>query len=112
MIFLEADAERDTTATAATWRVVLLGMHEATAAVAVATASCNCAPWGRLTCALRHEPDPCQSFCCDAFHRCPRGGSKKPKSCSISKVSASMPSFGIARTNSAFVTCVEERLRG
>ena len=71
MIFLEADAERDTTATAATWRVVLLGMHEATAAVAVAIASCNCAPWGRLTCALRHEPDPCQSFCCDAFHRCP-----------------------------------------
>ena len=32
----------------------------------------NCARWGRLTCALRHER-PCQSFCCDAFHRCPRG---------------------------------------
>ena len=73
MIFLEADAERDTTATAATWRVVPLGMHEAAAVAAAATASCNCAPWGRLTCSLRHEPDPCQSFCCDAFHRCPRG---------------------------------------
>ena len=42
-------------------------------AAAAAITSCNCAPWVRLTCALRHEPDPCQSFCCDAFHRCPRG---------------------------------------
>ena len=49
-------------------RALALGL-----AAAAATSSCNCAPWGRLTCALRHEPDPCQSFCCDAFHRCPRG---------------------------------------